>query len=480
MTALTNNTIARHIITCCILIASTLSANAEKDGKTLTYATPEQCGFASELEATIDSIVKSSIMSRAFPGCQIIVAKDGKLAIDKAYGTLDYSPGAKAVNRSTLYDIASMTKAIATVSGLMIAYDKGLFQLGDTVSTLLPRLSDTDKKDLTVRDFLFHETGIPATINTYALMVDSTTFSGKLLQFRYMPPYTVKLDKDVFGHRDARLRSDIIHTTRSQDYNIEYAKGLFGGKQMVELTNEAIYNRQTGDKKYIYSCLNFCILKDMEEELTGQPHARWLQKHVFQPIGARHTMFRPTDHNIDTSNIAPTEKDRFMRRQILKGFVHDEIAACLGGIAGNAGLFSTAEDIAKICQTWLNGGIYNGKRVFDESTVELFTTETSDLSGRGLGFDKPSRIKQMKEIGMPVSSYGHTGFTGTCFWVDPENKIIIVILTNRIHPSRDNPAWDRTNPRNAIIKAVYNALTKPTRSSLHENQIDSSDKETKS
>ncbi len=456
---MTNNAITRFIITCCILIASALSANAEKAGKTLTHATPEQCGFASGLEATIDSIVKSCIANRAFPGCQIIVAKDGRLAIDKAYGSLDYSSGAKAVNRSTLYDIASMTKAIATVSGLMVAYDHGLFQLDDTVSTLLPRLSDPDKKNLTVRDFLFHETGIPAIVNTYALMVDSTTFSGKLLQFKFSPPYTVKIDKKVYGHRDARLRSDIIHTTRSKGYEIEYAKGLFGGKQMVELTKDAIYNRKTGEKKYIYGCLNFCILKDLEEKLTGQPHDRWLQKHVFRPIGARHTMFRPTDHNIDTANIAPTEKDRFMRRQTIKGFVHDETAAYLGGIAGNAGLFSTAEDIAKLCQTWLNGGIYNGKRVFKKSTVELFTTATSELSGRGLGFDKPSRIKSMKEIGMPASSYGHTGFTGTCFWVDPENKIIIVILTNRIHPSRDNPVWNKLTPRNAIIKAVYDALT---------------------
>lgn len=423
----------------------------------LGYLSPGTVGFSDKLITEIDSIVSLNIKKRSFPGCQIVVAKNGYVVVDKAYGTLDYSAGSKAVDRSTLYDIASMTKATATIAGLMKAYDKGLFDLDQPASKYLPRLRNTDKSNLTVRDFLYHTTGIPATVNTYSLMVDSSSFSGKLIQYKSVSPYTVKLDKGVYGHSGAKLRSDLFKTTKSKGFEIEIAKGIFGGEKMVERMRNAIYDRKLGEKKYKYSCLNFCILMDMEEALTGVPHEKWVNS-IFSSIGASLTMFRPSDKSVNKFNIAPTENDRFMRKQHLKGYVHDEMAAYLGGVSGNAGLFSTAGNIAKLCQMWLNGGTYGDVDVLSSSTVRLFTTDKNKAIDRGLGFDYASRIKSMESIGMPESTFGHTGFTGTCFWIDPENEIIVVILTNRVNPSRDNPSFTNLNPRNSILKAVYDSL----------------------
>lgn len=408
----------------------------------------------------IDSIAEAAIRAKAFPGCQIVVIKDGQVVYDEAFGTLDYSSGSQSVSRSTLYDIASMTKATATLSGLMKAYDDGLFRLDRPASEYLPSLVGTDKETQTVRDYLYHVTGLPAVVNTYSLMADEDSYSGKLLQYSNRDPYTIKVDKGVYGHKDAHLRSDLFSDHRSREFNVEIAPGLFGGDEMKKVMSEAIYSSSVGQRKYLYSCLNFCILKDMEETVTGKDHDRWVSEKVFGPIGANRTMFRPSDKNVDKSNIAPTEQDNFMRKALLQGFVHDEMASYLGGVSGNAGLFSTAGDIAKLCQTWLNGGSYGGKQIFKESTVRLFTTETLKSASRGLGFDKPYRVKSFAAVGMPQESYGHTGFTGTCFWVDPVNQLAVIILTNRVNPSRDNAAFDRLNPRQAILKAVYSSLVK--------------------
>lgn len=438
----------------CLIFGMAAMANCGK----LKHASPEKCGFDATLEIAIDSIAADGIRNKAFPGCQVVVVKDGKIAIDKAYGRIDYLPDSRKVDRSTLYDIASMTKAVATVPGLMLAFDDGLFCIDDTVSNYLPQLRGTDKECLTVRELLYHESGLPPTVNTYALMVDSASFTGRLLQYKYAEPYIIKVDKNVYANKNARLSTDLFRKFPSREYDIEVARGIFGGDRMVARIKNAIYNSPVKEKKYVYSCLNFCILKDMEEALTGISHERLLNDRVFKAIGMKHTCFRPSDNKMDMNNIAPTENDSFLRKQHLRGFVHDEIAAYLGGISGNAGLFSTAEDVAKFCQILLNGGTYGDEIIFDSETVETFTSEVSPKSGRGLGFDRAARNRTMQGIGLPETVYGHTGFTGTCFWIDPENDIIVVFLSNRINPSRDNAAWQKSDPRNAVLKAVYDSL----------------------
>ena len=425
----------------------------------LGFSTPTQEGFSSDLKSRIDSIVKFNIKKQSFPGCQILVARNGNIVINEAYGRLTYDAKSKLVNRETLYDIASMTKATATIAGLMSAYDEGLYELDDQVSKHIVSLQGTDKEEITVSQLMFHESGMPSTLNTYALMVDSTTFSGKLMSYKQKSPYTIKLDRGVYGNNTARRRTDVMHTKPSYGYEIEIARGIYGGDKMKAVISDAIYNSTLKEKKYLYSCLNFCMLKDMEEVLTGEPHEQYVHDYVFAPIGAWHTMFNPAIKGYKV-NVAPTERDNFMRKQLLQGYVHDEIAAYSGGVQGNAGLFSTAEDIAKLCQTWLNKGYYGDISVFSEQTVKLFTTQVSETANRGLGFDRASRVKALQDINMPDSVFGHTGFTGTCFWIDPENDIIVVFLCNRIYPSRDNASFRKYGPRTEIIRAIYESLKK--------------------
>lgn len=424
----------------------------------LGYCSPQDAGFKPGLERVIDSIVKVNIDRKSFPGCQVLVAKNGNIVLEKAYGTLDYAPGSPKVKLSTLYDVASMTKATASMAGLMAAYDKGLFKLDAKISDYIPALKDTDKKGITVRELLYHKSGLPSTINTYKLMADSNSYSGKLISYRRMEPYTVKLDKNVYGNRKARMRSDVTRRKGSRDFPIEIAKGIYGGDSLRKLVMETIYSQNLGKKTYRYSCLNFCLLMQMEENVTGVPHDQWVAREVFRPLGAWYAGFRPSTY-YNMSDIAPTERDNFMRKQLLRGYVHDEIAAYSGGVQGNAGLFSNAGDLAKLCQTWLNGGVYGGERLFNTQTVKLFATSHDKQSNRGLGFDRATRTKSLSRIaGLPESTYGHTGFTGTCFWVDPENEIIFILLCNRVCPSRDNKAYNELLPRAALLNAVYENL----------------------
>lgn len=439
----------------------------------LGYRRPEETGFSGNLADSIAAIVRKNILAKSFPGCQVVVLKDGYVVLDEAYGKMSYEANALPVNRHTLYDIASMTKAVATVGGLMAAYDDGLFDLERPASSYLPRLNTTPWADVKVSDFLFHRSGMPATLNTYALMVDSATFTPPLIRGRRRAPYTVQLDKNAFLHSGARRRADVFRRHRSAEFDVEVASGLYGNDSMKRVIADAVYGASPMSRNYRYSCLNFCVLKDMEEFVTGQSHDGWTAARLFAPLGANHTMFNPvSSHHIDKGVIAPTERDRFLRQQMLRGYVHDEIAAFSGGVQGNAGLFSTAGDIAKYCQMLLQGGTYGGVKIISDSTVRKFT-ETVSFDMRGLGFDRAVRYRSMEQIGLPESTYGHLGFTGTAFWIDPDNRIAVVVMCNRVHPSRNNPAFSRLNPRVEIVRAVYNCL--PRVESLHEHEIDGAD-----
>ena len=214
------------------------------------------------------------------------------------------------------------------------------------------------------------------------------------------------------------------------------------------------------DKSYNYSCLNFCILMNLEQRATGRAHDKFVAEEIFSPIGAYRAGYRAADWD-STANIASTEHDTFMRRQTLKGYVHDELAAMSGGVQGNAGLFANADDVAKLCQMLLNGGTYGGKQILSKKTVDLFTTAKSPTCRRGLGFDKPDKENPdysptCDEANAEV--FGHLGFTGTVFWVDPSEDLILVFLTNRVNPTRDNAAFNRLNIRPGLFSYLYKAL----------------------
>lgn len=419
----------------------------------LSYNNPILRGFSEGLESAIDRIARSGLTRGAFPGCQLVVVKDGAIVLEKAYGKLgsgDQTP----VTLETLYDIASMTKATATLGGVMKAYDEGLFSLDDRTSDYVPGLQHTDKSDITLRELLFHESGLPPVISINRLMMDTASYTGALTKNRAVEGYGIKIAKGVYGNDKAKLRKDIIRTSPSEDFDIEIAKGIYGGAELYDTVMNRIYDAPLRkNKSYTYSCLNFCLLKEVEENVTGVDHDQWVETEIFAPLGAWHTGFRPTLY-YPVEQIAPTEKDNFLRKQLLRGYVHDEIAAFSGGVQGNAGLFSTAADIAKYGQMLLQLGFYGDEQILSSATVRLFTMEKNRKGNRGLGFEllKGFRGDEDNPWG---EAFGHTGFTGTCFWVDPKENVVFVFMSNRVNPTRDNAAWNEVNVRREMMKALY-------------------------
>ena len=426
----------------------------------LGYTSPSQEGFSSKLEYRIDSIIKEGLYTKAFPGCQILVAKDGNVVIDKCYGSLDFKSGIK-VTSETLYDLASVSKATGTLPGIMLAYDKGLFDLNAPASTYIPGLRNTDKADITINQLLYHESGMPASLNMFNMMMDSTTYDGKLINNKRTATHTIKIENRAFGHKDAKIRRDITSPIRTASFNIEAAKNLYISDATFDSIMNRIYTAKLrSTKKYNYSCLNFCLLMDMEQRLTNTPHNLWVEKNIYAPIGAFHTMYRPLN-KWDLNNIAPTEDDTFLRKQTIHGYVHDETANFSGGVQGNAGLFSNANDLAKLCQMWLFNGKYGDKQILSPETVKLFTTSKSETCRRGLGFDKPDTSDPDKSPTTPLataSTYGHLGFTGTVFWVDPDNDLIFIFLCNRVVPTRNNKAFNKLNIRPTLFEIVYQEM----------------------
>jgi CubicO group peptidase (beta-lactamase class C family) len=359
--------------------------------------------------------------------------------------------------------VASVSKATGTLPGVMLAYDKGLFSLDDFASKHIPGLRETDKDSITIQQLLYHESGMPASLNMFNLMMDSTTYEGKLITRRKDAEHTIKIENRAYGHKDAKLRKDITSYTHSEKFNIEASKGLYVSQETFDTIMANIYNAKLRPtNKYNYSCLNFCLLMDMEQRVTGVPHNDWVEKNIYAPLGAYHTMYRPLS-KWGLSVVAPTENDTYLRRQTVHGYVHDETANFSGGVQGNAGLFSNANDLAKLCQMWLNGGKYGGQQILSPETVKLFTTSKSPTCRRGLGFDKPDMSNPDNSPTTELataSTFGHLGFTGTVFWVDPENELIFIFLCNRVVPTRNNKAFSELNIRPALFEMVYQEMNK--------------------
>ena len=425
----------------------------------LGYTIPAEVGLDNYLTTQIDSVCRLGVQQHAFPGCQVVVARHGKVVYKGSFGTIDYNSSVK-VDDNTLFGLASVSKATGTISGVMKAFDDGKFRLDDRASQYIPGLRDGDKEDITFRDLLYHETGMPASLNMWYMMMDDKSYTGELIVGAQDATHTIKIMEGAWGHKDAKMRTDILSSVKTDKFNIAIADGLWGGRVTYDSIMNRMYHAKLGKKKYLYSCCNFSLLADAVQRMTHSPLNYYVNNYIFAPLGAYHTMYRPLS-KFSRDEIAYTEKDTYLRRQHIHGYVHDELAAFSGGVQGNAGLFSNANDLAKLFQMWLNGGTYGGTRLLKPSTVETFTTQKSPNSHRGLGFDKPV-------VGNPDASntcaeatpetFGHTGFTGTCFWVDPKNDMIYIFLSNRVCPTRNNPNFGRISARSHIQSLIYRAI----------------------
>ena len=402
------------------------------DAFRLGYTVPEEVGVSSDMFAKMDKLVNRCLRSGAFPGCQVLVARNGKVICNKNYGYLDYESGIP-VTTNTLYDLASVSKATGTLPGIMKACDDGLMNVDEKISVYVPGMRRTDRENLTLREFLYHETGYIPSLPIYKIMTDG----------------------------NKQLRTDLVSKIRNEKYNIQIGDSLFVSEAAYDtIMNRAYTIELKPDKKTRYSCVNFCLLMDAEQYATNISHDEYVTSNFYAPLGAWHTTYRPLN-KFGRADIAPTEYDSYMRDQLVWGYVHDETNAFAGGVAGNAGLFSNANDLAKLCQMWLNGGVYGGERYLSEQVVKQFTTERSPNSRRGLGFDRvPSNPEQYSPTcdEAPSETFGHLGFTGTVFWVDPTNDLVFIFLCNRVNPTRDNEAFNKIDVRPNLFKYVYESL----------------------
>lgn len=427
----------------------------------LGYGLPEEVGVSSKQLLQIENIVKEGIQNHAYPGCQVLVAKNGVVIYNESFGTFEYK-GNKPVTNDAIYDIASMTKATSTLPAIMKLYDEKEITLNDPLSDYVPALKNTDKSKITVRQALFHETGLTSFIPYYMNAIDKTSYEGKLFNRSRSEAFPAEMDESTWARIDYKYKPEII-STRPKNGFLPLADNMYVNKAYKDTIISAIASSKLRPKKtYLYSCLNFMLLKEVVEERTQTDLNTYTQNTFFLPLGATTTTYNPLT-KFEKDEIVPTEKDDFLRKQLIQGYVHDEGAAFMGGISGNAGLFSNANDLAKLYQMYLNGGTYGGDKYFSSKTAKVFMNTQSGTSRRGLGFDKPeprTNKSSPTSVSTPLSTYGHTGFTGTCFWVDPDNELIYIFLSNRINEKRTEKALMKLGIRSRIQEQIYKAINK--------------------
>lgn len=421
----------------------------------LGYALPETENANSNTLKSADSIINNAIKHRAMPSCQLLIAKNGNIIYNKAYGYHTFAKK-RAVKTSDIYDLASVTKVSATLPMVMQEYENGLLSLDSKLGKLLPYFKNTDKAKITVEDLLTHESGLPSWIPLYRLLINPKSYGKKLISYRRNKSYTIQIDKRAWLYRNFRYKKGLFNKSNG----IPVGKNLFLNKSVTNILFDTIANceRKNGKKKYRYSDLGFMLIG---EYLKSKENFKDNLQVFFKQLGAKTTGMQPWQ-KFPTKKLLPTSKERFLRKTILRGYVHDPNAALLGGVAGHAGLFSNAEDLAKIWQMYLQGGSYGDKQFLSPETISLFTAQRHpEISRRGLGFDKPdadtTKTTSFTKY-LPLSSFGHTGFTGTMVWADPENQLIGIILTNRVYPNDWNKKLGRMDIRTKLQEVIYKSI----------------------
>jgi beta-N-acetylhexosaminidase len=385
----------------------------------------------------IDSLAEDAIRQRAAPGCVVLVAHRGRIVYHKAFGYQTYD-STRAMTPETLFDMASVTKICATTLSVMKLYDEGRIRLDATLGDYLPWTRGSDKASIRLRDLLIHQAGLKAFIPFYRETIDTTT----------------GIPKDGF-----------YASEQKDGYGIRVKDGMYMRTDFRDTMYRRILQSAVAPTPgYVYSDNDFILLGKVVEAVTGRSLDEYAAATFYRPMGLVSPCFNPVDR-FPFRQIAPTEAETLFRRSLVHGYVHDPGAALFGGVAGHAGLFSSAHDIAALMQMLLNKGELNGRRYLSDTTVDLFTAYHSSISRRGLGFDKPEKDNATRKDPYPTQSaspltFGHTGFTGTCAWADPKEDLVFVFLSNRVHPDGSNRLL-RMNVRSNIHEAIYQALGKP-------------------
>ncbi len=389
----------------------------------LKYSVPEEVGVkTSELQDPIDAIMAEAIRAQATPGAVVLVAKNGKVIFQKAYGSHTYE-NTQATQVSDIYDVASLTKISATTMAIMNLYDQQKIALDSSFGYYVPSARITNKAGIKIRDLLLHQSGLPAGVYLPLQAQDVSRIPT--------PQYTVKASDSAF------IRKDYFDT-------VLWPRML---------------NAKMGVKgKYVYADVSMFYLKEAVERQAQTSLDTFVAKQFYGPLGMQTAGYLPLNR-FPQSRIVPTEFDNTFRKTLLRGYVHDGGAARMGGVSGHAGLFATANDLVILYQMMLNGGTYGGRNYITPETVDLFTKKQSAVSRRGLGFDRwdPDSTKMYPSQLASPQTYGHTGYTGTCVWVDPKSELVYVFLSNRVHPKVSDKLISM-KIRQRILDAIYIAI----------------------
>ena len=347
----------------------------------------------------VNKIMENAISDSVFPGAVLLFGIDNEFLYSKTFGHYTYDKSSPEMKLNTIFDLASVSKVVGTTSAAMILVEKGKLNLNDKVIKYLPEFNNNGKDKITIRNLLLHNSGLAAFKKYY----------------------------DIYNTAEEVI-NDIMNT-------------------------DLVYKTGT---KYVYSDLGIITLQQVIEKITGMGLDKFLKKNLFDPLDMTRTMYNPPDSL--KSQCAPTEIDTFFRMRPLQGEVHDERAYMLHGVAGHAGLFSTAEDLSKFVRMLLNNGMYNGKHILDKNIIQEWTTKQTIQSTRGIGWDTKSKEKSSSGKYFSMNSFGHTGYTGTSIWVDKESNLFVIMLTNRVYPTRKNR---KIYPFRAVIhNAIYKSIFK--------------------
>ncbi|TKD59119.1 glycoside hydrolase family 3 N-terminal domain-containing protein [Flavobacterium sp. ASW18X] len=397
----------------------------------LGFSMPERVGFDRTKLKEVDKLVQAGLDSLMYPGAQVLIARKGKVIYNKSFGKPIYETN-DSITNNHLFDLASVTKILGTLPLVMKMEEEGKIELDNTFQELIPAYKESELKDVTVLKALSHYGRLPAWIAFYVSTLD-----------------------------DNRKPSDFFYR---REPSPDYSTKVFDGMYLSNAYKDSIYNRigrqELKSNKYRYSDVAYYVMKHYIENTYGERLDALLNRFLLKPIGATHTAYNPIEQ-FPRAQIVPTEEDNYYRFKRVQGYVHDMGAAMQGGVGGHAGLFSNALDVAKIMQMYLQGGYYGGHRFFNERTVKKFNTcyFCDEDVRRGVGFDKP----QLKNSGptcgcVSRESFGHSGFTGTYTWADPEEELVYVFLSNRTYPTMTNNLLVKSGLRTRIQQAIYDSL----------------------
>jgi beta-glucosidase-like glycosyl hydrolase/CubicO group peptidase (beta-lactamase class C family) len=405
----------------------------------LKFGNPESVGMDSQVLGQIDNIAREAIAYAATPGCQVVIVKDGTVVFEKAYGHFTYEK-TRTITPASVYDIASVSKVAATLQAIMFLKDRGKLNLDSRLVTYLPELKGTNKQHLLLRDILAHQAGLQPGLPFWQRSVQT-----------------------------ARDRQTYYASTQSPAYPNLVAEGMYSSKNMEAvmwkwIVDSPLLPKKKGELSYEfkYSDLGFYILKRVAEKLLNQDLGEFLEQNFYSPLGLSTLTYNPLTR-LPKEQIVPTENDTHFRKSLIWGTVHDQGAAMLGGMAGHAGLFSNALDLAILMQMNLQQGEYGGHRYFNTDVVRQFATRPYPKNRRGLGWDMtdPEGLGATSPLAS-LGTFGHTGFTGTCAWVDPETNLVYVFLSNRVNPDETNTKLTTYNIRTRIHDVIYKSLQPKT------------------